>query len=128
MTHGNPSRRTAILGACLLPLALDGCAALATDLSAANAAIGKVAATVTTDLSSATAIYNSIKGVAQVVLAVTAPIDPIYGDITAAIAVADAAVAAAPAAITTVATLLSSAASLGAALVGKWQASALSTT
>jgi hypothetical protein len=71
------------------------------------------------DLPSATVLYNSIKGVAQVVLKVAEASDPVIGVIAAAITLGDQALTSGVAS-----TVTAAAAQLAVAVEGKWQASA----
>ena len=101
LTEGNLDRRSAVLGACLLPMA--GCAALSTE-------IGRVTASVTTDPAQAADLYAIAKGIGQVALLALAA-TPEGAAITAAITIGDAVVASVGGASSTAAasTLLTSA-------------------
>jgi hypothetical protein len=100
LKEGNLDRRSAVLGACLLPMA--GCAALSSD-------VGGVVATVSTDPASAANLYAIAKGIGQVALLALAA-TPEGAAITAAMAIGDAVVASMASAPTTAAsTLLTSA-------------------
>ncbi len=106
-------RRGALVGLALLPVS--GCAAVSADLTATASAIGKVSATVATDLTSASNVYAIAKGIGQVALTVLSA-TPEGAAISAAISVGDAVVAsltaaapAASAAASAASTLLTSA-------------------